>query len=168
MTETRAALLKTAGLSVLPLTLVVIVPLLLLQLTGGLRVPEVSAGAAAGVLAALLGAALNGWSVWGFIFIGRGTPAPMAPPRVLVIDGPFRYVRNPMYIGFIAILLGEALAFAAWVLVAYAGVFFVAAHLLTVWSEEPRLLKTFGEAYREYCEVVPRWIPKLNALKSLR
>ncbi|MEK7475346.1 MAG: isoprenylcysteine carboxylmethyltransferase family protein [Candidatus Coatesbacteria bacterium] len=168
MNETRAALLKTAGLSVLPLTLVGVVPALLLQLTGGLHVPRVTAGTAAGTLVAMLGASLNLWSVWGFIYIGRGTPAPIAPPRVLVIDGPFRYVRNPMYIGFLAILLGEALAFGAWVLVAYAGAVFVTTHVLTVRSEEPRLLGTFGEAYREYCEVVPRWIPKLDALKSLR
>jgi protein-S-isoprenylcysteine O-methyltransferase Ste14 len=166
--ETRAALLKTAGLSVLPLTLVAIVPALLLYLTDGLRVPLSTGATAAGALLAILGASVNLWSVWGFVYIGRGTPAPMAPPRVLVIDGPFRYVRNPMYIGFVAILLGEALAFAAWVLAAYAVVLFVATHLLTVWSEEPRLVRTFGEAYREYLEVVPRWIPRLNALKALR
>jgi protein-S-isoprenylcysteine O-methyltransferase Ste14 len=167
LSETRAALLKTVAFMVVPLVLLVAVPALILHLTGGLHPPRLSAGAIGGIALIAAGVAIDLWSNWGFIHTGHGSPAPIAPPKVLVIDGPFRYVRNPMYLGGGAILAGEALVFAAWILVAYMAVVLVFFHLLTVLYEEPVLLRTFGEAYREYREVVPRWIPKLNALKKL-
>jgi len=168
MNEVRTVALKTAAYSVIPATILFVVPALILRRTGGLHAPTVAWSLAAGAILAVLGVSLDLWSIWGFVNIGRGTPAPMAPPRILVIDGPFRYVRNPMYIGFAVVILGEALAFRSWPLAGYALALLAGAHLIAVLYEERVLTRTFGEAYREYCAAVPRWVPRLGAMKSMR
>jgi protein-S-isoprenylcysteine O-methyltransferase Ste14 len=94
-----------------------------------------------------------------FLWIGRGTPAPFDPPRRLVIRGPYRFVRNPMYIGGGLALLGAALFYESMPLLAYAGIFFLATHLFVVLYEEPTLRRTFGPEYETYCHRVRRWWP---------
>jgi len=83
----------------------------------------------------------------------------MDPPKELVVRGLYRYVRNPMYVGILSILLGEALLFASQRLFEYAAVAFIFFFLLVVLYEEPVLRNKFGESYRQYCKKVPRWIP---------
>ena len=78
------------------------------------------------------GFALMVWCWSSFTVHGRGTPAPFDPPRQLVIRGPYRYVRNPMYIAGILVLLGDAVLFASIPLLVYAAVFWVGAHLLVI------------------------------------
>lgn len=95
-----------------------------------------------------------------FVRSGRGTPAPIDPPRRLVIRGPYRWARNPMYVGVLAILLAEALLFASPVLAAYAAAVAIAFHAFVVLYEEPSLGRRFGDAYADYCRAVPRWIPR--------
>lgn len=112
-----------------------------------------------GVLPILFGAAIYFRCAWDFTFAGRGTPAPIDPPKELVVRGLYRYVRNPMYVGILSILLGEALLFASRRLFAYAAVAFVFFFLLVVLYEEPMLREKFGESYRQYCSRVPRWMP---------
>ncbi len=112
-----------------------------------------------GALPILIGAAIYFWCAWDFTFAGRGTPAPMDPPKELVVRGLYRYVRNPMYVGILSILLGEALLFASQRLFEYAAVAFIFFFLLVVLYEEPILRNKFGESYRQYCKKVPRWIP---------
>jgi len=90
---------------------------------------------------------------------GRGTPAPFDPPVQLVIRGPHRYVRNPMYVGVVVTTLGWALVFRSWDLVLYAGLAWVAFHLFVMLVEEPGLRRRFGSAYAEYCLAVHRWVP---------
>jgi len=90
---------------------------------------------------------------------GRGTPAPFDPPVQLVIRGPHRYVRNPMYAGVVVTTLGWALVFRSWDLVLYAGLAWVAFHLFVMLVEEPGLRRRFGSAYAEYCLAVHRWVP---------
>jgi protein-S-isoprenylcysteine O-methyltransferase Ste14 len=95
-----------------------------------------------------------------FTKVGEGTPAPFDPPRKLVIEGPYIYLRNPMMVGVWLVLFGESLLFSsvllgAWFL-AVCGLCLI---LIPAW-EEPGLEKRFGEPYREYERKVPRWLPK--------
>ena len=116
-----------------------------------------------GVLPIALGAAIYFWCLWDFTFTGRGTPAPIDPPRVLVARGLYRIVRNPMYVGVGLVLLGEAMVFSSWALLRYALVFALGFHLFVVFYEEPALKKKFGAAYEGYCNAVPRWIPRFRS-----
>jgi protein-S-isoprenylcysteine O-methyltransferase Ste14 len=97
------------------------------------------------------------WTAGLFAVQGRGTPLPLDPPRTLVVAGPYRYVRNPMYVGALLALLGYAAWFQSAWLLGYAGAVALAFHAFVVLYEEPHLGRVFGEAYRRYCEAVPRW-----------
>jgi len=96
---------------------------------------------------------------WDFTFTGRGTPAPFDPPKEIVVRGPYRYVRNPMYVAVMLALTGEALLFEAASLLIYAALAFSFFHFWVVFYEEPTLRRKFGDSYREYCRRVPRWLP---------
>ena len=113
-----------------------------------------------GWLPMLLGAAIYFWCAWDFTFAGKGTPAPIDPPKELVVRGLYRYVRNPMYVGVLTLLAGEVLFFASRRLFIYAAVAFSFFHLFVIFYEEPALQQKFGESYRRYCETVPRWLPR--------
>ena len=115
-----------------------------------------------GASVVVAGAALALWCVLAFALVGRGTPAPFDPPRRLVVQGPYRFVRNPMYVGAGLGLAGAALFFQSLALVGFTGLFFLATHLLVRWYEEPTLRRTFGEAYDGYCRRVRRWRPRLS------
>jgi protein-S-isoprenylcysteine O-methyltransferase Ste14 len=117
----------------------------------------------------LLGAgplALGGWLfarvTWTFATIGRGTPLIFAPPARFVAVGLQRVVRNPMYVGDVLIILGEALLLESAAVLVYAGIFWGALHVLVVGVEEPRLRRRFGATYERYCARVPRWLPRLD------
>ena len=110
----------------------------------------------------LLGGAMLLWSFWNFLVQGRGTPAPIDPPKELVAIGFYRYVRNPMYVGVLAIIIGHVLWFGYWNLLIYAMVIFIAFHAFVTYYEEPTLKRKFGAAYEDYLKRVPRWIPRLK------
>jgi protein-S-isoprenylcysteine O-methyltransferase Ste14 len=95
--------------------------------------------------------------VWDFFAVGRGTLAPFDPPKRLVVTGLYRFTRNPMYNGVLAVLLGEAWLFRSTPLVQYAAVVFVVFNLFVLVYEEPALDSQFGESYRAYRRAVPRW-----------
>jgi len=97
-----------------------------------------------------------------FALLGRGTPAPVAPPDRLVVRGLYRFVRNPMYVAVVAIVLGQALLFGSTRLLAYAGVLWLAFHLFVLGYEEPALRARFAGDYARYCARVGRWIPRLR------
>lgn len=109
-----------------------------------------------------LGALVYIRCAWDFTFTGKGTPAPWDPPQRFVSRSLYRIVRNPMYVGLVLILLGEAMAFHSLTLLVYAALLGTGFHLRVVWYEEPTLRKKFGTAYDHYCRVVPRWIPKFR------
>jgi protein-S-isoprenylcysteine O-methyltransferase Ste14 len=116
----------------------------------------------------VLGFALALRCVWDFGWTGRGTPAPMAPPQRLVVVGPYRYVRNPMYLGFAAGWVGLWIIFgrantASGLIALAAG---VAVACFVRFYEEPTLRKKFGLAYEEYCRNVPRWLPRIRPWDS--
>jgi len=114
-----------------------------------------------GMVIGTIGAVVALWCVFSFATIGRGTPAPFDPPRRLVIRGPYRFVRNPMYIGAGLALAGAALFYASLPILGYTVLFFLVAHLFVVWYEEPTLRRTFGGEYEAYCDGVRRWWPSL-------
>ena len=112
-----------------------------------------------GVLFIGLGGALYFWCLWHFTVSGRGTPAPIDPTEALVVQGAYRWVRNPMYVAVVTVLLGEALFFEARVLFVYTAGAFAAFHLFILFYEEPTLRRQFGDGYRQYCDSVSRWFP---------
>lgn len=97
-----------------------------------------------------------------FALEGNGTPAPAAPPDRLVVSGPYRHVRNPIYGAVVTLILGQALLLGAPALLVYGILFWLGAHLFVVRAEEPRLGRRFGPGYAAYRAAVPRWIPRLS------
>ena len=112
----------------------------------------------------VLGFAVALRCVWDFGWAGRGTPAPFAPPQRLVVVGFYRYVRNPMYVGFITGWVGLWVVFgrASMTALVVAIVAVVAVALFVPLYEEPTLRKMFGADYETYCRNVPRWIPRIR------
>ena len=108
----------------------------------------------------LVGGVILLWSFWNFLVQGRGTPAPVDPPKELVATGFYRYVRNPMYVGVLLVVIGHFLWFKMIWLIVYAGIVFLAFHLFVTLYEEPTLRERFGASYEEYLKRVPRWIPR--------
>jgi len=116
----------------------------------------------------VLGFAVALRCVWDFGWTGRGTPAPIAPPKRLVVVGFYRYVRNPMYVGFISGWVGLWIVFGHASLTAAVIAAFVLSGvaLFVRLYEEPTLRKKFGPAYDRYCSNVPRWMPRLQPWDS--
>ncbi|MGH2574659.1 MAG: methyltransferase family protein [Ignavibacteria bacterium] len=109
---------------------------------------------AAGGILALICAAV-------FVRRGRGTPAPFDPPREFVITGPYKYVRNPMYLGGFLLLLGFALYNHSVSMILFWLLAMCLSHFFVVFFEEKRLEKSFGSSYVEYRKTVNRWVPKI-------
>jgi protein-S-isoprenylcysteine O-methyltransferase Ste14 len=97
-----------------------------------------------------------------FVVEGLGTPAPIAPTEHLVVGGLYRYVRNPMYLAVLAVIVGQALWFGDPVLFGYAAVAWLAFAAFVVGYEQPRLFEQFGEEYAAYRKAVRAWIPRLH------
>ena len=114
----------------------------------------------AGVPFVVGGVALMLTCVCLFVLRGRGTPAPWDAPREFVAVGPYRHVRNPMYVGGYGALAGFALEFRSPAMLAFVAVPFACAHVLVLVSEEPMLEDRFGESYRAFKRAVPRWLPR--------
>jgi len=110
----------------------------------------------------LIGTIILLWSFWNFLAQGRGTPAPIDPPKELVAVGFYRYTRNPMYVGVLLVIIGHFLWFGFWYLLTYTVFIFFAFNTFVAYYEEPTLRKKFGAAYEDYCQRVPRWILKLK------
>jgi protein-S-isoprenylcysteine O-methyltransferase Ste14 len=139
----------------------VFLPSRLLSLTGIVPPKFIGLPQVLGMAAAAVGAVLALWCVTSFVRVGHGTPAPFDPPRRLVVAGPYRMVRNPMYIGAGLTLAGAALFYASFELLAYMCLLFLASHLFVVFQEEPALQRRFGEEYIAYCRTARRWVPRL-------
>lgn len=152
-----AAMLPVGVCILVPWILVVLTPKLsLVSSSTPLRIVAISSG----LLLMVSGLALLAVTNWLFVSIGNGTLAPWAPTKHLVVAGIYRFMRNPMISGVLLILLGESLfsnsiAVLAWFLFCLVG-----NHIYFIKSEEPGLVRRFGEAYLEYMENVPRWLPR--------
>ena len=121
---------------------------------------------AAGSVLILAGLAVLLHSFARFAFEGAGTPAPIAPTETLVVGGAYRYVRNPMYVAVLSIIFGQAVLFADWSLVAYAGIVAVTVFTFVKLYEEPTLARRYGSEYEAYRRAVPGWLPRLTPWKS--
>jgi protein-S-isoprenylcysteine O-methyltransferase Ste14 len=137
------------------------IPDRLLSWSGFVRPAAIEVQQVAGMVIGAAGAAVALWCVFTFASIGRGTPAPFDPPRRLVIQGPYRFVRNPMCIGAGLALASAALFYESLPLLGYAGLFFLTTHLFVVWYEEPTLRQIFRQEYEAYCRKVRRWWPSV-------
>jgi protein-S-isoprenylcysteine O-methyltransferase Ste14 len=101
-----------------------------------------------------------------FALQGLGTPAPIAPPQKLVVTGLYRYVRNPMYVSVVSVILGQTLLFSDWRLLWYGALLWLFFHVFVVMYEEPTLALTFGAKYEDFRANVPRWIPRLTQWRA--
>lgn len=161
-------LLKTIIFTfVVPGTVTVLVPYWLLSSRSAPPPMNIGWVRFVGLVPILLGISIYLWCAWDFTFAGRGTPAPIDPPKELVMRGLYRYSRNPMYVGVLSVLLGEALVLRSQRLFEYTAVVFGFFYLFVLLYEEPILRQKFGESYQAYCRAVPRWLPlRIKAKKA--
>lgn len=155
--------LKTLIFTVLvPGSVTLLIPWLLAPSSWG-RLGQMPSLWLLGVIPLLLGAGLYLWCASAFTFIGKGTPAPIDAPIFLVRAGSYRWVRNPMYIGVLAMILGQAILFRSLALAGYALLVWIVMHLFVIGVEEPSLRRQFGESYEAYARATPRWLPRRRA-----
>ncbi len=114
----------------------------------------------AGVVLMIPGAALALASVAAFVVRGRGTPAPFDPPREFVVSGPYRWVRNPMFIGALTLFIGFGLWHRSFAIILVTLAAFALVSAFVMFYEEPHLERVFGEAYVRYRREVRRWLPR--------
>jgi protein-S-isoprenylcysteine O-methyltransferase Ste14 len=98
-----------------------------------------------------------------FIYAGRGTLVPTTPTEHLVVSGFYRYVRNPMYVGVLIALAGEAVLFERRGMLAYIAIVWLVTHLFVCFYEEPTLTRRYGDEYLRFKRNVPRWLPRVTA-----
>jgi protein-S-isoprenylcysteine O-methyltransferase Ste14 len=110
----------------------------------------------------LLGAAIYFWCLWDFARHGRGTPAPIDAPKRLVVRGLYRFIRNPMYVGVLLVIVGWAAFYESRAILFYGVGIGLMFHLVVLVVEEPVLARQFGESYQDYRRAVGRWIPRLS------
>lgn len=149
---------------ILPIVGLIILPWLIISFTntGAILVYNKSLQTILGILILLMGLQLTISSILLFIKVGKGTLAPWDPTQKLVVKGPYRYTRNPMIIGVLFIIFAEALLLGFSGLIIYAILFFLLNTIYFKFSEEPGLVKRFGNDYIEYRKNVPMWIPRLK------
>jgi len=141
----------------LPGVVTVLVPYLILGRPAIETWPGLSTVRILAACVGVIGGATLLHCIWAFAFYGKGTLAPINPPEVLVIRGLYRYTRNPMYLAVFSVLAAESLFFVNAALLIYTGIMFSGFHLFVLLYEEPHLRNRFGQAYLDYCRVVPRW-----------
>lgn len=141
----------------LPGTVAGYIPFGILRSVKQLRMPDINPSSIASGLLILTGMALLLRCVWDFFSRGKGTLAPIDPPKHLVVSGLYRFTRNPMYNGVLAVIVGEAWLFRSIPMMEYAVFVFLMFHLFVMLYEEPTLESKFGEEYRNYQKAVPRW-----------
>jgi protein-S-isoprenylcysteine O-methyltransferase Ste14 len=97
-----------------------------------------------------------------FVVEGRGTPSPVLQTERLVVGGDYRFVRNPMYLGVVSAILGQAMIFGSVALLLYAAAVWAMVATFVRWYEEPLLLSRYGEEYERYRRGVRAWVPRLH------
>lgn len=144
------------------------IPAALVWLDRRLRLPRLPAGfcRSVGTVLVIFGVALTSWAVVFLMIRGKGAPNPDHPPRVLVEQGPYRYSRNPMVAGAFLGLLGVGFVVRSPLLLLYIPALGLVAQLYHVRTEEPELVERFGQAYVEYRQRVPRWLPTVRWARS--
>ena len=147
---------------ILPFNVLVVVPFLVLYFIRFERVGFDTWNFAMSCVLAILALCIMIWTMILFKTKGEGTPAPWNPPQKLVVEGPYKYVRNPMLLGVFVFLLSEVIFFDSFALLVYWLAFVMANAFYFPFSEEKALEKRFGDDYLEYKRNVPRYIPRLT------
>jgi protein-S-isoprenylcysteine O-methyltransferase Ste14 len=158
---------------VLPGTVLFIIPgVILLILQDSKFEPQIASPARIwfwlAFLAGSVGLVLSVWTTILFVKLGKGTPAPWDPPKKLIIQGPYHYVRNPMITGVVLILSAEALLLKSWPIAIWVTLFLIGNAIYFPPVEEKGLEKRFGNEYRNYKANVPRWIPRLRPWRQAK
>lgn len=165
--EKTANLLGTFGFLIFcPVLFVVFFPYLLLDRYPHFLPFDLGDIRFIGLAPMILGTLAILWCYWNFATVGRGTPAPWDPPKELVVRGLYRFVRNPIYVGAFLLILGEAFLLEAGILLLFLIFVIFATHIRVVFFEERSLKRRFGKSYEQYCEAVPRWIPRLRPFQA--
>lgn len=146
----------------LPFNATVTIPLAILYLTGDLSFPKNAVLLGLGAAIFVVGLFFAVWTMRLFANVGKGTLAPWAPTKKLVVIGPYAYVRNPMLSGVIMMIMGESAIFLSPGVFIWGALFFIINTFYFRFSEEIGLEKRFGDEYLRYKKNVPRWIPRLS------
>ncbi|MGY5852165.1 MAG: isoprenylcysteine carboxylmethyltransferase family protein [Candidatus Thorarchaeota archaeon] len=150
----------------LPTMVTIIIPILLVYMTQPLIIgwllsyPFNLLPTTAGLVVAIVGLITLIQTNRHFASTGEGTLAPWAPTSKLVVHGVYLYVRNPMILGVLMILLGESIFIGSYAIFLWFLFFAIGNHMYFIKSEEPGLIARFGDDYLRYLENVPRWIPR--------
>ena len=143
----------------IPGVFLVLVPYFLLSWFGDGLTVDIGSFRYLGMLPVLLGVLIYIQCAWSFVSLGKGTPAPVDPPKELVVKGLYKHIRNPMYLGVLSLLIGEVIFFGSLLIFLYAALVFLCFHIFVIFYEEPHLRARFGDSYTRYLDSVPRWIP---------
>lgn len=143
----------------IPGTATVVVPYLIITSDFHLFSVNIGTFRFSGIVLVITGLLVYLWTAFDFAISGKGTPAPIYAPKELVVKGLYRHVRNPMYLGVLSILIGEAFLFETVGVLIFALFMFLVFHIFIVFYEEPVLRSKFRVLYENYCDAVPRWIP---------
>jgi protein-S-isoprenylcysteine O-methyltransferase Ste14 len=156
--DTGRLILKTLLFTlIMPIRIAVLIPLAiaLLEYLSSM-IPHVVRNI--GFLPLVFGAILYLWCAWDFAFVGGGTPSPDDPPKVLIVKGPYRITRNPMFVGVLLMIIGMAITLKHGAILLYAVVMFLRFQAQLRSTAEPQLRERFGPAFDEYRRRVPRWL----------
>lgn len=157
--------IKTILLGILFVSVIyILTPLFLMRINHYLqlginRIPQLQV---VGSILVVMGFIIFSYCAGIFMYIGKGTPVPVQPPKKLVIKGLYKFVRNPMYLAHLIMITGGAMVLGYSLLFFYPILFIFSVHQFVIHVEEPELKKRFGQNYEKYLYSVPRWFPKLN------
>jgi len=149
--------LGTLLFTILVLGAFVIVLLILLGTVSGS--PSFTGHGAAGLFLVLVGAAIYVWGATAIVREGGGTLSSTAPPLQFIVIGAYRYIRNPIYVGELIVVIGVAAIFGLVLVLTYTSGLFAVLHLFIMGHEEPDLRSRVGSAYEDYVGEVGRWLP---------
>ena len=147
---------------ILPFNVIVVIPAVILYFTGYHFISPAPLQVVIWAVLFLGGLALALWTMFLFAFVGDGTAAPWNPPKKLVIEGPYRYVRNPMITSVLTIILANSIFLSSWAMFLILILFLTGNMIYFPFFEEKDLIKRFGQDYILYKNNVPRWLPRLT------
>ena len=164
--ESPSILKHLRDIIILPFTVTLVVPYLLYDSTEVL-IPHTVSLKLTGWLIAVAGSALFVYTVFLFKILGNGTLAPWQPTKKLIVEGPYRYCRNPMISGVFFMITGEGLMLYSSNILAWAVAFFIINTLYFILVEERSMMQRFGSDYLKYKKHVPRWVPRFRPYRLL-
>lgn len=142
----------------IPLLVLVVVPYLFISFDLAIFPQALGVWEIIAILLILLGFILVVWVGVAYAREGRSTPVPLSPPKKFVAKGPYTLSRNPMYVGMLVVIIGEALLLQAPWMLAFTTLIFIIFYLYVKFEEEPRMIQRFGASYQDYMKKVPRWL----------